>query len=55
MREEKKATAPETSKHLRTKKLGGTRERKLGLLAGKVWIAPDFDETPSEIIEAFEG
>ena len=30
-------------------------ERKLGALKGKIWIAPDFDETPEEIIEAFEG
>ena len=30
-------------------------ERKLGALKGKIWIAPDFDDTPEEIIEAFEG
>ena len=30
-------------------------ERKLGVLKGEIWIAPDFDETPEEIIEAFEG
>ena len=29
--------------------------RKLGLLKGRIWIAPDFDETPPEVIEAFEG
>ena len=29
--------------------------RKPGRLAGKIWIAPDFDETPEEIIAAFEG
>ena len=29
--------------------------RKPGRLAGKVWIAPDFDETPEEVIAAFEG
>ena len=29
--------------------------RKPGRLAGKVWIAPDFDETPEDIIAAFEG
>ena len=34
---------------------GGRRERKLGALAGKMRIAADFDETPSEVIEAFEG
>ncbi len=26
-----------------------------GLWKGKVWIAPDFDETPPEVIDAFEG
>ena len=26
-----------------------------GRLAGKIWIAPDFDETPEDIIAAFEG
>jgi antitoxin (DNA-binding transcriptional repressor) of toxin-antitoxin stability system len=30
-------------------------ERKLGVLKGQIWIAPDFDETPEEVIEAFEG
>ena len=30
-------------------------ERKLGALKGQIWIAPDFDETPEEVIEAFEG
>ena len=29
--------------------------RRLGRLAGKIWIAPDFDETPEEIIASFEG
>lgn len=29
--------------------------RKLGTLKGKIWIAPDFDETPLGIIEAMEG
>ena len=29
--------------------------RKPGRLAGRVWIAPDFDETPEDIIAAFEG
>lgn len=28
---------------------------KLGLLKGKIQVAPDFDETPMELIEAFEG
>ena len=30
-------------------------ERKLGALKGKIRIAPDFDETPTEVIEDFEG
>ena len=30
-------------------------ERRLGVLKGKIWIAPDFDETPAEVIQAFEG
>ena len=34
---------------------GGKRERRLGLLKGKIWVAPDFDETPAEVIEGFEG
>ena len=29
--------------------------RAPGRLAGKIWIAPDFDETPEDIIAAFEG
>ncbi|MXW42772.1 MAG: type II toxin-antitoxin system Phd/YefM family antitoxin [Acidimicrobiia bacterium] len=29
--------------------------RKPGRLAGKIWIALDFDETPEDIIAAFEG
>ncbi|WP_420638672.1 hypothetical protein [Candidatus Poriferisocius sp.] len=28
--------------------------RRPGRLAGQVWIAPDFDPTPEEIITAFE-
>ena len=30
-------------------------ERKLGALKGEIWMAEDFDETPLEIIEDFEG
>ena len=26
-----------------------------GDLKGQIWIAPDFDETPEEVIKAFEG
>lgn len=29
--------------------------RPLGLFKGQIWIAPDFDETPKDIIAAFEG
>lgn len=28
-------------------------KRKLGALKGQIWIAPDFDETPQEVIDAF--
>lgn len=31
------------------------RVRTLGVLRGRIRIAPDFDETPPEVIEAFEG
>ena len=31
------------------------RPRRPGRLAGKIWIAPDFDETPQEVIAAFDG
>lgn len=30
-------------------------KRPLGLARGQIWIAPDFDETPDDIIAAFEG
>ncbi len=30
-----------------------TTKRKLGALKGQIWIAPDFDETPQEVIDAF--
>jgi len=29
--------------------------RQFGRLAGKIWIADDFDETPEWLIEAFES
>ncbi|HEY0524832.1 MAG TPA: type II toxin-antitoxin system prevent-host-death family antitoxin [Stellaceae bacterium] len=29
--------------------------RRLGLLTGEIWTAPDFDETPADIIAAMEG
>lgn len=31
------------------------KPRKPGLWKGKVWIAPDFDQTPEWLIDAFEG
>ena len=32
-----------------------TQPRRPGLLAGRIRIADDFDETPSWLIDAFEG
>ena len=29
-------------------------QRKLGTLKGQVWMAPDFDDTPTELIAAME-
>lgn len=29
--------------------------RQLGGMAGRIWMAEDFDETPADIIEAMEG
>ena len=34
---------------------GSTKPRGLGDLRGQIWMAPDFDETPQEVIDAFEG
>ncbi|MCU1759901.1 type II toxin-antitoxin system prevent-host-death family antitoxin [Pseudomonas sp. 14P_8.1_Bac3] len=31
------------------------RTRKPGRLKGKIWMSPDFDTTPDDIIDAFEG
>lgn len=28
-------------------------KRKAGALKGQIWIAPDFDETPQEVIDSF--
>ena len=28
-------------------------KRKPGALKGQIWIAPDFDETPQEVIDSF--
>ena len=30
-------------------------QRRLGALKGRIWIAPDFDETSPEVVDAFEG
>jgi antitoxin (DNA-binding transcriptional repressor) of toxin-antitoxin stability system len=30
-------------------------ERRPGAWKGRVWMAPDFDETPEDIVRAFEG
>ena len=32
-----------------------TERRQLGVWKGRIWMAPDFDETDEEIIAAFEG
>ena len=29
------------------------KPRSLGLLEGQIWIAPDFDDTPEELIDLF--
>ena len=29
------------------------KRRPLGLLKGQIWIAPDFDDTPEELIDLF--
>jgi len=34
---------------------GSTRPRTPGALAGKIWMAPDFDRPPDGIAEAFGG
>ena len=31
------------------------KQRQFGRLKGQIWIAPDFDETPQEIIDLFEN
>ena len=33
----------------------GRKPLRAGLLKGKVWMADDFDDTPDEIIRAFEN
>lgn len=34
---------------------GPAKPRKPGRWKGQVWLAPDFDQTPQEVIESFEG
>ena len=34
---------------------GIARPRRPGDLEGQIWMAPDFDETPQDVIDAFEG
>jgi prevent-host-death family protein len=34
---------------------GPAGRRPLGLMRGKIRMAPDFDETPADVIEAMEG
>lgn len=36
-------------------KFPGRKPRRLGFLKGQVWVAPDFDDTPDEVIRLFEG
>ena len=31
------------------------KPRELGALEGQIWMAPDFDRTPQEVIDAFGG
>lgn len=33
----------------------GKGPRCLGSLKGQIWVAPDFDDTPDEVIRLFEG
>ncbi len=55
MQEEKKTTAPNSPKHPGCRELNRRQGRKLGALAGKIWVSSGFDETPPEVIAAFEG
>jgi antitoxin (DNA-binding transcriptional repressor) of toxin-antitoxin stability system len=31
------------------------KPRRLGTLRGKIWVAPDFDEWPEDILQSFEA
>ena len=33
----------------------GPRVKKLGLMKGKIRMAPDFDQTPEPVVESFYG
>jgi prevent-host-death family protein len=32
-----------------------TRPRELGIWQGEVWVAPDFDESMDDLVDAFES
>ena len=34
---------------------GSAKPRRPGGWEGRVWIAPDFDDTPQDVIDDFEG
>ncbi|WP_290648753.1 type II toxin-antitoxin system prevent-host-death family antitoxin [Aquisalimonas sp.] len=34
---------------------GERGERRPGRLKGRIWMAPDFDNTPDDVIDDFEG
>ncbi|MEA2738991.1 MAG: hypothetical protein QOH05_2298 [Acetobacteraceae bacterium] len=40
---------------LRQALVAGSEHMPFGVLQGKIRIAPDFDQTPVEIVEAMEG
>ncbi len=35
--------------------VGDDTPRKLGGMQGQLWVSPDFDRTPDEIVDLFEG
>ena len=35
------------------KKDKGKSVRRVGILEGEIWIAPDFDETPEDLVDLF--
>jgi hypothetical protein len=40
---------------LRTALSEGSHDLPFGDMRGKIWMAPDFDETPDDILDAMEG